>query len=138
MRLHNCVPPLKDEVVQVLLDAGVKTDTDLLLAGDPINVFNKLPPGHGINLRDFNDIIVQVAELAAAVPLHGDRLLEEESKAREESLSDNVLVGLPELDCLFGGLGSRRVIEFSGDAGSGKTVCHPPMLKRSSLIETRR
>ena len=123
MRLHSCVPPLKDEVVQILLDAGVKTDTDLLLAGDSISIFDKLPPGHGISLKDFNNIIEQVAELGASAPVYGEKLLEKELIVGEKSLANDILVGLPELDGLLGGLGPSRVIEFSGDAGSGKTVC---------------
>ncbi|KAI1797084.1 P-loop containing nucleoside triphosphate hydrolase protein [Ganoderma leucocontextum] len=122
MRLQNCVPPLKHEVVQALQDIDVKTDTDLLLADDPINIFTKLPPGHGISLKDFNQIVAQVAEIAAAVPVYGDKLLDRESNRKEEIFLDDMLVGLPDLDALLGGFGPPRIIEISGDAGSGKTA----------------
>ncbi|KAM5539255.1 hypothetical protein V8D89_007128 [Ganoderma adspersum] len=122
MRLQNCVPPLRPEVVQALQDIGVKTDTDLLLADDPISIFTKLPPGHGISLKDFNLIVAQVAEIAAAVPVHGDKLLERETKRREDVFTEDLLVGLPDVDALLGGFSPPHVVELSGDPGSGKTA----------------
>ena len=124
MRLQNCVPPLTPEVVQALQGIGVNTDIDLLLADDPINVFTKLPPGHGISLKDFNLIVAQVAELAAATPVYGDKLFERETKRKEDVFSEDsdLLVGLPDVDALLWGFGSARIVELSGDKGSGKTV----------------
>ena len=122
MRLQNCVPPLTPEVVQALQGIGVNTDIDLLLADDPINVFTKLPPGHGISLKDFNLIVAQVAELAAATPVYGDKLFERETKRKEDVFSEGLLVGLPDIDAILGGFGSHRIVELSGDKGSGKTV----------------
>ena len=122
MRLQNCVPPLKPEVVQALRDIDVRTDTDLLLSDDPVNIFTELPPGHGISLKEFNQIVAKVAEFAAAVPVYGDKLLEQETKRREDVLGEDLLVGLPDIDALLEGFSSVRIIELSGDRGSGKTV----------------
>ncbi|PIL35313.1 hypothetical protein GSI_02038 [Ganoderma sinense ZZ0214-1] len=122
MRLQSCVPPLKPEVVQILQDIDVKTDTDLLLAGDPIDIFAKLPPGHGISLKDFNHIVAQVAEVAAAAPVYGDKLFERETKRKEDVFTEDLLVGLPDVDALLGGFNSARIVELSGDRGSGKTA----------------
>ena len=124
MRLENCIPPLEPEVVQVLQDIGVRTEVDLLLADDPINIFTKLPPGHGISLKEFNQIVEQVTEIAAAVPVYGDKLLEDDTKRKEDVFRDDtILVGLPDIDALVGG-GFRppQIVELSGDLGSGRTV----------------
>ena len=122
MRLQNCVPPLTDEAVQLFRSAGVNTDADLLLAGDPINIFTKLPPGHGISLTTFNNMVAQISEVSAATPVYGDTLLQQEVRQREEVLADDILTGIPELDALLETLKPPHVIELSGDTGSGKTV----------------
>ncbi|TBU41488.1 P-loop containing nucleoside triphosphate hydrolase protein [Dichomitus squalens] len=136
MRLQNCVPPLDTEVVQALCSVGVKTDSDLLLAGEPMDIFAKLAPGHGIGLKTFNEVVAQVAQLAAAVPVYADKAFQLETKLTEEVLDDGVLLELPELDNLLGGFGPPRVIEFSGDTGSGKTALALHMaIRHLSFVE---
>lgn len=122
MRIQQLVPPLSAELAQALQDIGIKTDTDLLLAHDPLTTFAKLPTGHGVSLRQFRDVLAQVAELASAPPIYGDKLLEQEMKRQEDVYVEDMLLGVPAIDALLGGFNPPRVIELSGDAGSGKTV----------------
>ncbi|KAI0366187.1 P-loop containing nucleoside triphosphate hydrolase protein [Pilatotrama ljubarskyi] len=122
MRLQNFSPPLKLETVQALQEVGVKTDTDLLLTKDPTDIFTRLPAELGISLLDFRSTISKVAELASATPIHGEKLLEQENKRREDIFADDMLLGVPEVDALLGGFSPPRVVEVSGDQGSGKTT----------------
>lgn len=122
MRLQQFVPPLDETLVEALSSIGIKTDTDLLLLHDPLTIFTKLPPDHNISLREFRDMLAQVTALAASTPTCGDRLYELESKRQEDVFADDMLVGVPDVDRLLGGFGPPRVVEISGDPGSGKTV----------------
>ena len=122
-RLQQFSPPLQIELVNALNDIGVKTDTALLLFDDPTNIFRRLPPELGVSLLDFQRAVEKVVELAAAPSTFGDKLLEKEEKRDEDIFVDDMLVGVPELDALLGGFNPPKVIEVSGDKGSGKTVC---------------
>ncbi|RDX56980.1 P-loop containing nucleoside triphosphate hydrolase protein [Lentinus brumalis] len=122
MRIQQLVPPLGSELADALQQIGIKTDTDLLLAHDPLTIFAKLPAGHGVTLQQFRDLLAQVLELAAAPSVYGDKLLEQEMKRQEDIYADDMLLGVPEVDALLGGFNPPRVIELSGDSGSGKTA----------------
>ncbi|RPD59693.1 P-loop containing nucleoside triphosphate hydrolase protein [Lentinus tigrinus ALCF2SS1-6] len=122
MRIQQLVPPLSADLAQALQEIGIKTDTDLLLAHDPLTIFAKLPAGHGVSLRQFRDALAQVAELASAPVAYGDKLFEQEMKRQEDIYVEDMLLGVPEVDALLGGFNPPRVIELSGDAGSGKTA----------------
>lgn len=123
-RLQQFSPPLPPNLVQDLQELGIKTDTDLLLAHDSLTIFTKLPPGHGISLKQFREILTQVAGLAAATPTYGDKLLDRETKRQEDIFADHsdLLLGVPDIDALLGGFSPPRLIELSGDTRSGKTV----------------
>lgn len=123
MRLQHFSPPIQNELVQALQDIGIRTDTDLLLSEDPTKIFTRLPQDLGISLLDFRRAVAKVAELASATPTYGDKLLEQELKRQEDVFADDMRVGVPTLDALLGGFSPPRVIEVSGDKGSGKTVC---------------
>ncbi len=133
MRIQQLVPPLGSELAEALQQIGIKTDTDLLLAHDPLTIFAKLPAGHGVTLRQFRDLLAQVAELAAAPSVYGDKLFEQEMKRQEDIYADDMLLGVPEVDALLGGFNPPRVIELSGDSGSGKTVCFSANLAHMRL-----
>lgn len=125
MRLQQFVPPLDPSFVQALSEIGIKTDTDLLLTHDPLATFTKLPAGHGVTLKQYREVLAQVAGLAAATPTYGDKLLERETKRQEDIFSDvpdTMQLGVPAVDALVGGFAPPRVIEVSGDSGTGKTV----------------
>lgn len=119
--LQAFVPPLPQPLVSALDSVGVKTDFDLLFSASPPDIFKKLPPGT-ISLREFNSIIIQVTQRAAASPIRGDEYLELETRRQEGQFTENALSGVLELDDLVGGFKLPRVIEISGDRGSGKTV----------------
>ncbi|KAI0351774.1 P-loop containing nucleoside triphosphate hydrolase protein [Trametes cingulata] len=119
---ENFSPPLQPELVQALKDAGIRTDTDLLLNNDSAEIFRRLPPELGISLLDFRRAIAKVAELASATLVNGDKLLEQENKRQEDIFGDDMLLGVPEVDALLGGFSPPRVVEVSGDKGSGKTL----------------
>ncbi|KAI9000477.1 P-loop containing nucleoside triphosphate hydrolase protein [Trametes punicea] len=122
MRLQQFSPPLRNELVQCLQEIGIKTDADLLLSGDHTTIFSRLPPELGISLLDFRRAVEEVAELASAVAMHGDKLLEMENRQHEDIFADDMLVGIPEVDALLGGFRPPRIVEVSGDKGSGKTA----------------
>lgn len=122
MRLQHFSPPIPNELVQALQEIGIRTDTDLLLSEDPTKIFTRLPRDLGISLLDFRRAVAKVAELASAAPTYGDKLLEQELKRQEDIFGDDMRVGVPALDALLGGFSPPRVIEVSGDKGSGKTV----------------
>jgi RAD51-like protein 3 len=121
MRLRTLVPPLPTELLGNLEELGIKTDSDLLFSDSGL-VYQKLLPTT-ISLHDFNQIISDVAERAAAPALHLNHPLTHQNR---EGIQDPELEsGVPELDALLHGFGGSRVIEFSGDKGSGKTVRSP-------------
>ncbi|KAI0787380.1 P-loop containing nucleoside triphosphate hydrolase protein [Fomes fomentarius] len=125
MRLQQFVPPLDPSFVQALSEIGIKTDTDLLLTHDPLVIFAKLPAGHGVTLKQYREVLAQVAGLAAATPTYGDKLLERETKRHEDIFSDvpdTMQLGVHAVDALVGGFAPPRVIEVSGDPGTGKTA----------------
>ncbi|KAI0760960.1 P-loop containing nucleoside triphosphate hydrolase protein [Trametes elegans] len=122
MRLEQFSPHISHKVVEALQRIGVRTDTDLLLLNDPTNIFSRLPPELGLSLLDFRRAVEKVAQIASATPSYGDELLEKELSRHEDVFADNVLIGVPEVDALLGGLSPPRVVEVSGDKGSGKTA----------------
>ncbi|KAI9061202.1 P-loop containing nucleoside triphosphate hydrolase protein [Trametes sanguinea] len=122
MRLQQFSPPLREDLVQALQGIGVRTEVDLLLADDSTAIFTRLPPELGISLLEFRRAVEKVVELAAAVPTYGDKLLEAENARHDEILRDEMLVGVPAVDALLGGFSPPRVVEISGDKGSGKTT----------------
>ncbi|EIW57144.1 P-loop containing nucleoside triphosphate hydrolase protein [Trametes versicolor FP-101664 SS1] len=123
MRLQHFSPPIQNELVQALQGIGIRTDTDLLLSEDPTRIFTRLQQDLGISLLDFRRAVAKVAELASATHTYGDRLLEQELKRQEDDVfADDMRVGVPTLDALLGGFSPPRVIEVSGDKGSGKTA----------------
>lgn len=131
MRLQAFVPPLNESVVGALASCGIKTDADLLFT-DSVAIFRKLPPGI-VSLREFCTLVKQVEEQAAAPAFRGDQFLKLQTKTCEDNLCGEILCGVPQLDELLGGFNPPRVIEISGDKGSGKTVSiythHIPTLR---------
>ncbi|KAI0635525.1 P-loop containing nucleoside triphosphate hydrolase protein [Trametes polyzona] len=122
MRLQHFSPPVKPELVDALQSIGIRTDTDLLLGDNPTDIFKRLPPELGLSLLDFRRAVSKIAELASATSVYGDALLEQETKRQEDIFKEDMLVGVPELDSLLGGFSPPKVIELSGDRGSGKTA----------------
>ena len=123
--LDSIKPSLPNDLILALEEIGVKTDVDLLFSEPLTGLFAKLPPGI-VSLRDFNLIIAQVTENAAAPPIRADEYLETETHLRESLfvVEDALGCGVPELDRLVGMFSTPRVFEISGDRGSGKTVSH--------------
>ncbi|KAI0955918.1 hypothetical protein AcV7_006457 [Taiwanofungus camphoratus] len=119
MRLQSFVPPLNESVVGALASCGIKTDADLLFT-DSVAIFRKLPPGI-VSLREFCTLVKQVEEQAAAPAFRGDQFLKLQTKTCEDSFCGEILCGVSQLDELLGGFSPPRVIEISGDKGSGKT-----------------
>lgn len=124
MRLQQISPPIPREIVEALHSIGVRTDTDLLLLNDPTNIFSRLPSELGLSLLDFRRAVAKVAELSSATPLSGEEMLEQELRKHEDIFADDMLIDVPEVDALLGGFSPPRVVEVSGDKGSGKTVRH--------------
>ncbi|KAI0671322.1 P-loop containing nucleoside triphosphate hydrolase protein [Trametes maxima] len=122
MRLQQFSPPIQPEIVRALQDIGIKTDTDLLLSDDSTSIFRRLPSDVGISLLDFRRAVAEVAALASATPECGERLLEAEEQRQEDVFANNMTLGVPDVDALLGNFSPPRIVELSGDSGSGKTA----------------
>lgn len=121
MRLQLLVPPLPQTLVDALTSLNIRTDAELLFSGRPADIFRKLPPGT-VDYQEFIDLVSQVTERAAAPAIRGDQLWDEVKRRREDNEFCLLSTGVPELDTLLDGMHPPRVIEVSGDRGSGKTV----------------
>lgn len=120
MRLSNLVPSLPASLVASLEANGIRTEVDLLFSAPTIDTFRRLPAGT-VTLQELIDYTALAAELCAApgVSAYEAFMKEEAASATDVELQSGNL----ELDALLQGLGRRKVIEVSGDRGSGKSVC---------------
>ncbi|OCH86606.1 P-loop containing nucleoside triphosphate hydrolase protein [Obba rivulosa] len=121
MQLRTLIPSLPQALVDALDAQGIRTDADLLFSSSSTDIFKKLPTGT-ISLREFNELVAQVTERASAPAVRGDEVFTAETKIREDIIDEDFHTGLPKLDELLGGLSPPRVVEISGDRGSGKTT----------------
>ncbi|KAJ7638534.1 P-loop containing nucleoside triphosphate hydrolase protein [Roridomyces roridus] len=114
MRLAACVPPIPEDLLSSLAQVGIQTDSDLLFSGSTSDIFQRLPRGT-TTLKELAQITALVAESASAQGHKASDLL-------RDSEPDRFLSGVPQLDQFLEGLTTpRRMIEVSGDRGSGKT-----------------
>ncbi|TFY64123.1 hypothetical protein EVJ58_g2823 [Rhodofomes roseus] len=120
MRLQAISPSPPRALLDALAQLGIRTDTDLLFSADPIDIFRKLPSST-LSLHDFHSFVAQVSQQASAPAVCGDVLFEQEKRKEENDLYSELTTGVRELDGLLGGLAPPRVIEVSGDRGSGKS-----------------
>ncbi|KAH9838306.1 P-loop containing nucleoside triphosphate hydrolase protein [Rhodofomes roseus] len=120
MRLQAISPSPPRALLDALAQLGIRTDTDLLFSADPIDIFRKLPSST-LSLHDFHSFVAQVSQQASAPAVCGDVLFEQEKRKEENDLYSDLTTGVRELDGLLGGLAPPRVIEVSGDRGSGKS-----------------
>lgn len=120
MRLSILAPRIPSELIQALDSLGIRTDAELLFGAPPLSVFSRLPPGT-ITFQGFLDCVDSVKEEAAAKGVRADKWLEDQNNKPWRRKSD-LMTGVPDLDTLLGGFGGSRVLEISGDHGSGKTV----------------
>lgn len=121
MRLQAVAPPPPQSLLSALAQIGVRTDSDLLFSAPPVDIFLQLPPDT-LSLHDFNDFLMQVTQQASAPNMTADMLFEEEKTREGADLLAEPSTGVKGLDELLGGLVPPRVIEVSGDRGSGKSV----------------
>ncbi|KAF8150690.1 P-loop containing nucleoside triphosphate hydrolase protein [Crassisporium funariophilum] len=118
MRLSNLVSTVPAQLVACLDAIGIRTEMDLLFSASPFEIFRQLPAGT-ISLQELEEYIDSVAKLCAAPGLSGyDLLLEELAGVQKFEL----ISGNEELDHFLSGLGGGRVIEISGDYGTGKST----------------
>ncbi|EPT01403.1 hypothetical protein FOMPIDRAFT_1120629 [Fomitopsis schrenkii] len=121
MRLQAVAPPPPQSLLSALAQIGVRTDSDLLFSAPPVDIFLQLPPDT-LSLHDFNDFLMQVTQQASAPNMTADMLFEEEKTREGADLLAEPSTGVKGLDELLGGLVPPRVIEVSGDRGSGKSL----------------
>lgn len=120
MRLESLVPSIPPELVAALDNScGIRTDTDILFFDSGLDIIKRLPLGT-VTFSDLEKFTQLVAERASAPGRRGDQILAETSGRNEKHFRASC--GVLELDDLVGGFGGSRVIEISGDKGSGKTV----------------
>lgn len=128
MRLQSILPPLPASTIDALQAIGIRTDVDLLFKnGSAFDIWRRLNIACSNeqervqlpSLEELARFMERTTECAAAPAIGADRLLVRQLAKESYELS----TGLPALDCLLDGFGDNRVIEISGDKGSGKTVC---------------
>lgn len=108
---------LPTDLLTALTSLGISSDFDLLFNfGSSLEIWRRLPPGL-ISLQEFERCTKDALAQASAVGVTCDKLY---AQAVESS---QMKLGLPALDAVLGGVfGPRRVLEISGDHGSGKSV----------------
>ncbi|CAA7267055.1 unnamed protein product [Cyclocybe aegerita] len=119
MRLANLVPSIPAQLVASLEAIGIRTETELLLSTSTLDIFRRLPAGT-TTLQALIEVASLVASLCAAPSLSAYELLILEEHARKQQRP--LCSGNEALDDLLRGLSGGRVIEISGDKGSGKSV----------------
>lgn len=121
MRLRTIEPSLPTELLEALDNLGIRTDADLIFYGTPMDLYKKLPLGT-VSLAALTKHIDDVIQYVSAPGIRGDKVTEKQKAHRERHKPEDFLCGVPQLDGLLNGFGDSRVIEISGDRGSGKTV----------------
>jgi RAD51-like protein 3 len=121
MKLSALVPPLPAELALSLGEqCGLRTESDLLFAGSHLDVYRRLlPTTH--SLYGFNECIRLVTEKAAAPADRADESLAAHAQGLIRLETQNISSGIPSLDTMLN-FGATRMLEISGDRGSGKTV----------------
>ena len=84
-------------------------------------LYKRLPVGT-VTLAKLTATMDAVVQYAAAPVISGDKLLGQVERQMAETSAQELTCGIPQLDELTGGFGASKVIEISGDRGSGKTV----------------
>ena len=103
-------------------DIGIRTESDLLFSDTPLEIFSRLPTGI-TSLEELESFIDLVTELCAAPGVSALELSGVEAQARVQD--KELCSGNDDVDRLLRGLGSRKLIQISGDRGSGKSVRSP-------------
>ncbi|KAJ7228957.1 P-loop containing nucleoside triphosphate hydrolase protein, partial [Mycena pura] len=117
MRLA-ALPDLPSNLVSGLEQCGIRTEADLLFSGSTLDVFRRLP-AETTTLKELAKLMALVAEAASAPGQSAAALVEADV---ESDCNNDFLSGLPQLDQALSGLTApRRLIEVSGNKGSGKT-----------------
>jgi RAD51-like protein 3 len=130
MRLGAFVPSvLPADLALSLESCGIRTEIDFLFSNRTVDIFRRLPPGT-VSLQELTNYVALVAEKASAPSIRGDHWLHGETRN-----FDDLSTGVPDLDRLLGGFGGTRVIEISGDRGSGKTVGMRSIIIYTSKID---
>ena len=122
MRLANLVPSISAELVALLEEIGIRTESDLLFSATPSEIFSRLRTGV-TSLEELESVIDLVTELCAAPGVSALELSGVEAQARAQD--KELCSGNDDVDLLLRGLGSRKLVQISGDKGSGKSVRSP-------------
>ncbi|KAH7869643.1 P-loop containing nucleoside triphosphate hydrolase protein [Lentinula edodes] len=116
--LLKSLPPtiLPDGLAAQLASLGISTSTDLIFSSTSLLEIYMRLPSKSISFTDFEACIDSILEKLATPGL-------EAAKLDHETRLDFKMETLSSLDNYFGGgLPCKRVIEISGDKGSGKSV----------------
>lgn len=119
MRLANLVPSISADLVTALDSIGIRTESDLLFSATPREILKRLP-SETVSLEDLEGAIDTVAELSAAPGVSSFELFCLEAQARDAQ--PPLVSGKEDIDCMLSGLGRHKIIQLSGDKGSGKSV----------------
>ncbi|KAJ7667699.1 P-loop containing nucleoside triphosphate hydrolase protein [Mycena polygramma] len=116
MRLAACIPAIPEHLVSSLEQCGIRTDADLLFSGSTLEILGRLPASSRTTLRELVQATSFVANLASVPGQSASELM----KVHATEL--DFLSGLPQLDEILHEITApHRLVEISGDKGSGKT-----------------
>ena len=121
MRLANLVPSISAELVTAFNTLEIRTETDLLFSATPHELLNRLPP-ETVSLEDLEAAINTVAELSAASGVSCFNLSTLEAGPSGSDAPAPLVSGNECIDRILSGLGRHKIIQLSGDKGSGKSV----------------
>ncbi|KAH9481595.1 DNA repair protein RAD51-like protein 4 [Psilocybe cubensis] len=131
MRLASLVPFIPADLVASLEAHGIRTEFDLLFSASTFDIYKRLP-ANTVTFQELIDYTSLVAEHCAAPGISGQEIFRLEKLASSEY--SELQSGCASLDALLHGLGGRKVLEISGDKGTGKSVRSQETLALSLLL----
>ncbi|KAF9000671.1 P-loop containing nucleoside triphosphate hydrolase protein [Cyathus striatus] len=132
MRLTRFRSDISPELLTAFEHLGIKTVARLLFLPS-YDLFRRLPPNL-TTLQELEACLSSIAEHSSAAHLRGRDLILNDTCSNSPALSDGAHV----LDDLLNGFGHSRVIEITGDEGTGKTVLAMNAIKHFLTSDRRR
>lgn len=130
-------PPISPDLLQHLSSINIITTPDFIFT-PPTTLLRLLPQG-STTLSELKQCIALVTSLAAGEFTAGDALYELEMSLAGRD-GGEVRSGVAALDAQlggsFGGVEGGRVVEVSGESGSGKTVRSVPLGDQNDSTDT--
>ncbi|KAI0346291.1 P-loop containing nucleoside triphosphate hydrolase protein [Trametopsis cervina] len=120
MRLRSIKPPLPEALLVALEGCDIRTDADLMLRQSiALDIWKKIPPGV-LSMSEVESYVRDIISRTSTSVLCGKDLAWLE--AQQDAARAKLATGVPQLDEIINGVNGPKVLEISGDHGSGKTA----------------